>query len=152
MSEPIVFDSTSPRLGLPLLFAAQAQKEVYVNEAFALIDGLLHGTIEGTQASPPASPADGINWLVAASATGDWNGQDGKLACRQAGNWIFVSPCDGMRLLNRGNGQFQHYRGGWHVPAVPTGPTGGGTVDTEARASINALIAALATAGIFPSN
>lgn len=33
MTEPVVFTSASPRFAIPLLFAGQAQKEVFVNEA-----------------------------------------------------------------------------------------------------------------------
>ena len=151
MSDPIVYDSASPRFGLPFLFAGQAQKEAFVNEAHALTDALLHCAIEGEAAAPPASPTDGTSWLVGASPTGDWTGQAGKIACRQAGNWIFVPPRDGMRLLDRSNGQERRYNGGWAAPSAPADPTGGTTIDAEARTAIAALIAALRTAGVFPS-
>ena len=38
MTTPINFTTTTGRFNLPLLFAAQAQKEVYVNEALAIVD------------------------------------------------------------------------------------------------------------------
>ena len=149
MSDPISFDSASPRFGLPLLFAGQAQKEVFINEAHALTDALLHCAIEGVAGSPPGSPAEGTNWLVAPSATGDWLGKDGSVACRQAGNWIYVTPRDGMRLMNRNTGQDLRFAGAWHFPATPAAPTGGTVVDDLARGVIVSIINALRVAGIF---
>ena len=150
MSDPLVFDTLSPRFGLPLLFAGQAQKEAFVNEAHALTDALLHCAIEGAASAPPATPANGECWLVGASPTGAWTGQTGKIACRQAGNWLFAAPLDGMRILDKSNGQDKLFRGTWQSPAAPAAPSGGSNIDVEARAAIDALIAALRLAGIFP--
>ncbi len=152
MSDPITFDTTSPRFGLPLLFVGQSQKEAFVNEALSFADALLHCAIEGVASAPPTSPVDGTNWLIGASATGAWAGQDGKIACRQAGNWLFVTASDGMRVLDRSTGQERFYRGGWELPAVPNAPSGGSTVDAEARTAISGLINALRQAGIFPTS
>ena len=132
--------------------AGQSQKEAFVNEAHALTDALIHCAIEGTAAAPPGSPVDGDNWLVGASPTGAWAGQPGKLACRQARDWLFVSPKDGMRLLDKSTGQERRYSAGWLAPAAPADPAGGATIDAEARAAIASLIAALRTAGVFPAS
>lgn len=144
-----LFDSTSPRFGLPLLFAGQAQKEVFVNEAHALADMLLHCAIQGESASPPATPVEGETWLVAASPTGAWAGQAGKLAGWQGGNWLFVAPRDGLRVHDLSTGQDRRYGGGWLMPAIPAAPTGGSVIDAEARTSIAGIVAALQQAGIF---
>lgn len=149
MSDPIVFDSASPRYRLPLLFAGQAQKETFVNEAHALTDALLHCAIEGIAAAPPIAPVDGTNWLVGASPTGAFAGQSGKLACRQAGNWLFVAPRDGMRLLNRATGQEIRHFGIWRTPIRPLAALGGALVDSEARAAISAIMATLESAGVI---
>ena len=151
MSDPITFDTTSPRFGLPLLFVGQSQKEAFVNEALSLTDALLHCAIEGVSSTPPTTPVDGTNWLVGASATGAWAGHDGKIACRQAGNWLYVTASDGMRVLDRSTGQEHFYRSGWQVPSVPTAPSGGTTIDSQARTAITALITALRQAGVFPT-
>lgn len=150
MTDPILFDSASPRYALPLLFAGQAQKEVFVNEAHALTDALLHCAIDGETGTPPSSPSDGEAWLVGVSPSGAWAGQAGRLACRQAGNWLFVTPRDGMRLLDRSTGQERHYFGNWRIPEAPGEPIGGLTVDAEAREAISGLLAALREAGVFP--
>ena len=152
MSDPFLFDNTSPRFGLPLLFAGQAQKEIFVNEAHALADALLHCAIEGIAADPPATAADGENWLVATGATGAWAGHDSQLACRQGGNWLFVSPRDGLRVLNRQTGQDLRFRGSWQTPAAPAAPAGGTTVDTQARAAILELVTTLRQAGVLPES
>ena len=150
MTDPISFTSASPRYGLPLLFAGQSQKEFYVNDAHARIDALLHAAIEGDADDPPASPVEGECWLVGASPTGDWVGHPGELACYEAGTWIFADPRDGMRLLDRSTGQVKLYRGGWTAPTGPAGPSGGTTIDAEARTAIADLITVLSDAGILP--
>ena len=46
-------------------------------------------------------------------------------------------------------GQDVRYRAGWQRPATPAGPAGGTTVDSEARAAIADLIAALIAGGLL---
>jgi hypothetical protein len=150
MPDPVSFTSASPRHALPFLFAGQAQKEFTVNEAHARIDALLHPAIEGIADDPPGSPDEGESWLVDTAPAGDWTDHAGELACFEAGNWLFVVPRDGLRLLDRSTGQLMLYRGGWTVATAPASPSGGATVDAEARAAIAELIAALADAGILP--
>lgn len=148
MPDPL-FDVRTPRLDLPLLFAAQAQKESYVNEIAARIDALMHGAVEAELASPPASPADGQCWLVASGATDEWSGQAGRIAARQSGNWLFFVPRDGMRLLNRATGQEIRYLAGWKAPLRPATPSGGSVIDNELRSAFGALCMALVDAGIL---
>jgi hypothetical protein len=83
---------------------------------------------------------------------GDWAGHDGKIACRQAGNWLFVAPRDGVRLLDRSTGQERRFHGTWRIAEEALEPSGGSVVDAEARAAILQLIAALRVAGIYPDS
>jgi hypothetical protein len=133
------------------MLAGQAQKELTVNEAHARADALLHPAIEGEASDPPATPEDGESWLVATGATGDWAGEDGKLACREAGNWLFVTLRDGMAVLDRSNGQQIRFLGGWQRAEAPAEPAGGLLADAQARAAIAELIEALRVAGVFAS-
>lgn len=152
MPDSFVFNSASPRFGLPFLFSGQAQKEVWVNEAHARTDALLHCAVEGEAATPPADPDEGENWIVAPDATGAWAGKDGAIACHQGNNWLFATPRDGMRILDRSTGQERRFWGEWKFPSIPLEPTGGSVVDAEARAALGELIAALRVSGAFPTD
>lgn len=86
------------KLSLPLIAAAQAQKHVTVNEALTRLDGLvqLRLTTVG-QAAPPGAPAEGEVHAVGSGATGDWVGEDGRLALFVNGGWVFLTPDVGWR-------------------------------------------------------
>ena len=130
--------------------AGQAQKELFVNELAARLDALLHGAIEAESAVPPASPSDGQAWLIASGASGEWSGKTGQIAARQTGNWLYFAPRDGLRLLNRTTGQDIRFKSTWQVANRPAAPSGGTTIDSEARTAISALLSSLTTAGIIP--
>ena len=88
---------TTPRAGLPLLAAAQAQKHVTHNEALLQLDALAFARfLDRDLTAPPTSPADGDTYLVAAAATGDWTGKDGQIAYAVDGAWRFAAPFTGL--------------------------------------------------------
>ncbi|WP_260926451.1 DUF2793 domain-containing protein [Novosphingobium sp. 9] len=151
MTDPIAFSSTTPRFSLPLLFSGQAQKEVFVNESLARTDALLHCTVKGVASAPPEAMQEGDSWVVASDASGDFAGQDDAIACFQQGSWVFISPCEGMRIFNLATASDMLFFENWQKPATPQEPLGGSVVDGEARAAINALISALQALGVLPS-
>ena len=110
----------------------------------------MHCDVEGEATAPPLTPVDGTSWLVGTPASGDWTGQEGNLACRQAGNWLYVTPRDGLRIVDRATGQERRYMAGWRIAEVPVEPSDGSVVDAEARAAILGLVAALREAGVLP--
>jgi len=88
----------TPRLGLPAIEAAQAQKHVTHNEALTLLDALVQLAVESrTLAAPPASPAEGDCYIPAAGASGAWSGFDLQLMIYAGGGWMRVVPKPGMK-------------------------------------------------------
>lgn len=152
MTQPISFTNASPRFELPFLSPGQSQKEFTVNQAHALLDALIHLVVEGESDTPPASPQDGACWLVGSSPSGDWANQTGAIAAYQAGVWLFIVPVEGMRAFVASAGQSARFsNGGWIYPASVASPSGGTTIDSEARTAIDAIIAALSDYGVLPS-
>lgn len=83
-------------LKLPFIMPSQAQKHVTHNEALQSLDALVQlAVLDRHLAAPPASPADGDRYIVAAMATGAWNGKTGQIAIWQDGAWEFYAPVSG---------------------------------------------------------
>ena len=103
---------TTTNLELPYLMPSQAQKHVTHNEALAMLDAIvLLGVLDRDLASPPGAPDDGDRYIVAAGATGAWDGQDGRIAVRQDGGWVFLSPRAGWLALVADEGEFFNFTG-----------------------------------------
>lgn len=113
--------ATTPHLGITLVEQAQAQKEVTVNQAFARIDAILNsGAKSRAIATPPGSPAAGDLYIVAASPTGAWAGQAGKLTYFD-GIWRFIIPIEGMTLwVNDENLIYSYDGSAWILANNPT--------------------------------
>lgn len=160
----------SERLGMPLLQAGQAQKEIYHNEALTMIDLLLHGAVEASGLDvPPVAPVEGQCWIVGAAPVGDWAGRAGEIAGWTAGGWRFVNPRAGMALWHKGGGVVVRHDGTqWSSGEVPatalhiggiqvvgsqqpaiTAPAGGSVIDTQSRLAIGAILNALEAHGLI---
>jgi len=88
----------TPRLALPVIEAAQAQKHVTHNDALVLLDCLTQLAVESrVLTAPPASPADGACYIPAAAATGAWSGFDNQLALYSGGGWQRLAPVSGLK-------------------------------------------------------
>ena len=153
MSDPLPFESATPRFALPMLFAGQAQKEFFVNEALLRADLLLHCAVEGRLASEPAAPSAGRAWLVGAPASGAFLGHEHEIAAWTEGGWRFFAPVDGLRVFDRSLGAFRVFiTGAWDEPAPVAPPTGGATVDVEGRAALTRVIDKLVASGVLPAD
>jgi len=149
MTDPTSFISTTPNYSLPYLFAGQSQKEFFVNQAHMLLDTLVHTTIIGQSAVAPASPDDGDTWLIAASPSGDWTGQEGNIATFTGTGWLFIHPRVGMRAFDQQTGQTLLFDNNWQTAEAPSQPQSGATIDVEARQTIAEIISELRNLGIF---
>lgn len=160
----------SARFDMPFIMPGQAQKEMFHNEALAIADVLLHPVVTGAAVTqPPAMPEPGQCWIVAAAASGVFAGREGQIAAWTSGGWRFVVPIEGMSVWDLAAGLWRIWgSGGWsdgRLPAsalwiggqqvvgarlagVPS-PSGGTTIDAEARAAVNAVIVALRTHGLI---
>ncbi len=87
---------TTAKLNLPLIAAAQAQKHITHNEALEALDTIVQlSVLDRDLATPPATPAEGDSYIVAAAATGDWAGHEGEIASFRNGGWAFHAPRPG---------------------------------------------------------
>ncbi len=118
----------TPRMSLPLLAPAQAQKHVTVNEALARIDALTHLTLVSIDTTtPPLAAPEGEIYAVPPGAVNAWGGQDGKLAIAVNGGWVFVPPRRGWRALVLDQGVPAIWDGAdWRPGAVTLAPSGAG--------------------------
>lgn len=88
--------TTTPNLGIDYLEENQVDAEVMVNEGWNLVDAVAQlSVIDKDVFTPPGSPADGDCYIVAATATGAWTGQEDSIAFYNSG-WRFVPPREGM--------------------------------------------------------
>ncbi|MBX9588440.1 MAG: DUF2793 domain-containing protein [Hyphomonadaceae bacterium] len=87
---------TTSNLTLPFIMAAQAQKHVTHNETLRVLDAVVQlMVLDKDLNAPPSTPVEGACYIVAASPTGAWSGQAGKVAAYQDGAWAFHAPREG---------------------------------------------------------
>ncbi len=102
----------TPRSALPELAAAQAQKHVTHNDALLQLDALVCCRIlDRDLSTPPSSPADGDAYIVKATGTGDWAGEDGNIAFCVDGAWRFYAPFAGLTAFVADDLEFLIYDG-----------------------------------------
>lgn len=149
MALPLTFNDKTPRHELPFLFPGQAQREFFVNESLARLDLLIHPSVVSEISNPPEGPEDGQCFLIAEAAVGIWAGLDGHIAGWIAGEWVYANPREGMQLHDLSTATTITYNGGWQRSEPIAEPSGGNTIDSEARAAIAALIATMRQHGVF---
>ncbi|MBU6167356.1 MAG: DUF2793 domain-containing protein [Alphaproteobacteria bacterium] len=156
------------RLALPLIAAGQAQKDVTHNEALFRLEQLVAlAVVSRSTVAPPAAPLPGDCHIVPAAGAAAWGSAAGNLMIWQGNGWQAVAPVAGQIALVRDEAIMLVHDGGWQAgwpvaglriggrsllqaaPASIAPPTGGSSVDAEARTALSALIAALQAQGLL---
>ena len=158
------------RLALPLLATGQAQKELTHNEAITRLSFATQASVVAIAPSTvPSAPSPGQCWVVGASAAGAWAGKDAQLACWTANGWRFIVPFDGFTVWSIADGKYASFTSfAWSVGIVEavqvnvggvqvvgarqaaiTSPSGGSTIDAEARSAVTTILGALRTHGLI---
>jgi len=147
MSEPITFPAGTRNARLPLLYAGQAQKEFFVNQALTVLDALSPRAVVASLSEPPAQALDGDCFRITDPAAGSWSDKSEQIAISVGGSWHFVSPAEGTLVFDRAAGYWLTYRSGWQFATAPAEPAGGTVVDVEARTAIAQLLQTLEEIG-----
>jgi hypothetical protein len=148
----------------------QAQKELTHNESLLKLDLLVQPTCAAlpSNTAPPV-PAPGEAFLCGDAPSGAWEGQANALALWTTSGWRFSDAFEGMQVLLVTTGAILTFRdGGWddgrihasaividgvqvlgrREPAIPD-PSGGATIDAEARQTLQNMLAALRAHGLI---
>jgi hypothetical protein len=162
----------SARFRAPFIQAAQVDKSTTHNEALAVLDIAASAAVDGFLVDmPPVTPSIGDCYILGASPTGAWSGHAFALAGYTAGGWRFIAAIDGLSAFDKTSGQSAVFtEGAWelgHVRAAKvsiggnqivgpqqasvSNPSGGATVDAEARAAITAILTRMRQHGLIAS-
>ena len=113
----------SPRLTLPYIRPAQAQKHVTHNQAIRQIDGLIHMSVASDALStPPTEQVEGTCYLVPPTAQDGWQGWAHHVAIWQDAAWMFLTPKTGWRLFVSDQKKLMVYHGSAWVVLADANP------------------------------
>ena len=138
--------------------------------ALQRLDIAVAACVEGPPADdPPSAPQPGAAYLVGDAPTGTWTGHAGNLAGFGIAGWRFIAPTIGMSVFDKSSQSVAIYSdAGWEVGKIRAAsliidgvqvvgpragsvadPSGGPTVDAEARVAITGILAALRQHGLI---
>lgn len=83
------------------------------NPGFAMLDAVTFLRVLAIQVTPPGAPSAGDRYIVGASATGAWVGQDNALAVYRDAAWVFYPPKAGWTAYNVATGKHIRFESSW---------------------------------------
>ena len=102
--------AVSSRGQIPLIAQAQASKYLTHNQAIEQLSAISMGGILGVGTiNPPLNALDGDVYIVGLSPTGDWAGQDNKVAHFLNNSWEFYPPFAGLYLFSIPDAAFYYW-------------------------------------------
>ena len=130
--------TTTPHLGITEMTSGQSDKEVTFNEAVRYLEAVVQGNvIDKDLTAPPGGESDGDRYIVGGSATGDWSGQDDKIAYYKSSSWIFLTPVEGWKVWVQDENKTYYYTGAaW---AELSGSTDTNAIHDNVASEISAL-------------
>jgi len=110
---------------------------------FRNLDTLVHLAILEILSTPPGSPAAEDRYIVGATATGAWTGQENKVAVwtkdedPDSRAWVFLTPKEGWRAWNVDTQTFYQFDGSdWNEDVAPVPVTSIFTITAPAENDI----------------
>jgi hypothetical protein len=94
-------------------------------------------------ATPPASPVAGDAYVIAASGTGSWSGQDGKVAEYTNAGWAIITPPNGHGVSLPDGRVFERVSG-TYVEKIALDSQSGKWIYAADSGAVNALVVTLA--------
>lgn len=142
--------SDTPRLGLPLLAAGQAQKHVTHNDALMRLDALMHLVVASrTQTAPPASHGETSAYIVPAGGSGVFAGHEDDLAIFEDGGWTFLEPRAGWQAWVSDEAEHHVWTGTQWRRSQPESSLGAEFWGVNATADTTTRLAVAADASLF---
>lgn len=122
---------SSPKLALPYIQPAQAQKHVTHNEAIERLDMLTQLAVISFDAeTPPSDPAPGDTYALGANPNGEWEGYPNTVTMHTGSGWMFIQPQTGWRATDA-TPELRIWNGTAWAPAFPE-------IETLPKLGINA--------------
>ena len=88
-------------------YVSTSSPEESFNQTAERMDALLGCSIESAAlTAPPGGESEGEMWLVKATATGAWVGEELNIALFINSGWTFIKPTFGMYLWNKATSEF----------------------------------------------
>ena len=111
-ADPETRMTSTPRLALPHLYPAQAQKHLTVNAALERLDASVQASVLDVADVPPDGVVEGEAYRVGDAPEGGFADHAGEVAMMGAGGWVFVAPTEGFTCWNAAQARLEVFADG----------------------------------------